>query len=128
MSVPVVGRNARFLKAGVAIAYGKSVGVRLNAEAISDYSMDSVSPALLASGKQSYSWSCDRVYIDETYALLLKAGTVFDIIFSPVGTPLGANYVTLHDCIITSVEQSAGESGAVAERMSGEAKTLTIDS
>jgi hypothetical protein len=116
------------LKAGVPIAYGKSVSVRLNAEAIKDYSMDSVSPALLESGKQSYSWSVDRVYTDETYALLLKAGTLFDIIFSPVGTPLGANYMTLHDCIITGVDHSAGESGAVSERMSGEAKTLTIDS
>lgn len=122
MAGPYVGRNARFYKDGSVIAYAKSIGVRMNAEAIMDGSMDSVSPALLASGKQSYSWSCDRLYIDEAYSTLLTGGSTFTIVFAPTGTN-EAPKITMTGCVITSAEHSAGESGAVMERVSGEALT-----
>jgi hypothetical protein len=122
----VVGRNARILygtPTPVAIAYGKNITVKMSAEAIKEYSVDSASPAILASGNQTYTWSIDRLYVDETYANLLLSGTTFQIIFSPIGTPLGSHYVTLTGCIITSSEHSAGESGGVLEKLSGEALT-----
>jgi hypothetical protein len=124
MVAPYVGRNARFYKDGVVIAYGRSISVRLSAEAIMDGSMDSKAPALLVSGKQSYGWSIDRLFIDEAYATILTGGSTFTIIFAPTGVN-EAPKITLAGCIITGADHSAGESGAVLERVSGEALTCT---
>ena len=43
---PVLGRNARLLKAGVAIGYGKNIATVADAESIKVYSMDSLTPAV----------------------------------------------------------------------------------
>ena len=52
MSTPVLGRNARLLKGGVAIGYGKNISVKASAELIKEYSMDSLTPAVTGAGKQ----------------------------------------------------------------------------
>ena len=83
--VPVVGRDARLIKSSVAIGFGKSIKVSADAEEIKVYSMDSLQPAITAAGKQSFKWSCDRLFTDKTYLALLMAGTKFDLVFAPEG-------------------------------------------
>lgn len=58
---------------------------------------------------------------------LLIAGTKFDLIFAPENTPIvGTQYETWEDCVILSCERTAGESGGVLEKISGEAAGITL--
>ena len=127
MSVPVLGRNARLIKANLPIGYCKNISVKASAELIKEYSMDSLTPAVSGAGKQSFAWSAERLFTDATYLDLLIAGTPFDLIFAPEGTPIaGTQYETWEDCIILSCERTAGESGGVLEKISGEAAGITL--
>jgi hypothetical protein len=122
LSTPVLGRNARLLKDGAAIGYGKNISVKASAEIIKAYSMDALTPAVTGAGKQSFTWSMERLYTDDTYIALLLAGTQFDLIFAPEGTPTNGNYETWTNCTILSCERTAGEDGALLEKLSGEAE------
>jgi hypothetical protein len=125
MSIPVLGRNARLIKGNTPIGYGKNISVKASAELIKEYSMDALTPAVSGSGKQSFTWSMERLFTDKTYLDLLIAGTSFDLIFAPEGTPIvGTQYETWKDCIILSCERTAGESGGVLEKISGEAGSV----
>jgi hypothetical protein len=125
MSTPVLGRNARLIKGNTPIGYGKNISVKASAELIKEYSMDSLTPAVSGAGKQSFAWSMERLFTDKTYLALLIAGTSFDLIFAPEGTPIvGTQYETWHDCVILSCERTAGESGGVLEKISGEAASV----
>jgi hypothetical protein len=126
MSTPVLGRNARLLKAGQPIGYGKNISIKAAAEMIKDYSMDSLTPAVSGVGKQSFTWTMERLYTDGANMTLLLAGTQFDLIFAPTGTPLGTNYETWTNCTILSCERTAGESGGLLEKISGEAEGVTV--
>jgi hypothetical protein len=125
MSTPVLGRNARLIKGNTPIGYGKNISVKASAELIKEYSMDSLTPAVSGAGKQSFAWSMERLFTDKTYLALLIAGTSFDLIFAPEGTPIvGTQYETWHDCVILSCERTAGETGGVLEKISGEAGSV----
>jgi hypothetical protein len=88
--------------------------------------MDSLTPAVTGSGKQTFTWSMERLYTDKTYMALLLAGTKFDLVFAPEGSPYEATaYETWTDCIILSCEHSAAESDGVLEKLSGEAGGCT---
>jgi hypothetical protein len=122
MAGPYAGRVARLYKDAVLIAYGKNISVKMTAEAVKDSSMDHAAPELLASGNQGFTFSIDRLYVDEAYGIIITGGTTFTIIFAPSGVN-AAPKVTLTGCVITSCEHSAGESGAVLEKVAGEALT-----
>jgi hypothetical protein len=125
-TTPLVGRNARFYRAGVAVAYAKSISVDLSAEVIKDYSMDAAAPALLASGNQTFTWSVEKLYVGEEWATLLLAGTVFDVVFAPKGTsPVTSPYLTLSNCIVSKVGSKAGMASGILLNVSGEAKSVT---
>jgi hypothetical protein len=122
---PVLGRNARLLKSGAAIGYGKNITVGAAAEMIKVYSMDSLTPAVTGAGKQSFTWSMERLFTDETYISLLMAGTQFDLIFAPEGTPTTSTaYETWKNCSILKCERSASEDGGLLEKISGEAEDV----
>ena len=122
----LLGRNARLLKGGVAIGLGKNISVKASAEIIKEYSMDSLSPAVTGAGKQSFEWSCERLYTDKTYLELLVAGTKFDLVFAPDGTAQGANNETWKNCSILSCERTAAETGGLLEKISGEAESVEL--
>jgi hypothetical protein len=122
--VPVLGRDARLIKSSVAIGYGKSIKVSADAEEIKVYSMDSLQPAITAAGKQSFKWSCDRLFTDKTYLALLMAGTKFDLVFAPEGDAEGDTIETWKNCSILHCERSAGEDDGVLESISGSAETV----
>jgi hypothetical protein len=122
---PVLGRNARLLKSGAAIGYGKNITVDASAEMIKVYSMDSLTPAVTGSGKQSFTWSMERLFTDKTYLSLLMAGTQFDLIFAPEGTPTtSTEYETWKNCSILKCSRSASEDGGLLEKISGEAEDV----
>jgi hypothetical protein len=50
------------------------------------------------------------------------AGTQFDLIFAPEGTPLSSSqYETWKNCSILKCERTASEDGGLLEKISGEA-------
>jgi hypothetical protein len=127
MSIPVLGRNARLIKGNTPIGYGKNISVKASAELIKEYSMDALTPAVSGSGKQSFTWSMERLFTDKTYLDLLINGTLFDLVFAPEGTPTaGTKYETWNDCVILSCERTAGETGGVLEKISGESGSITF--
>lgn len=127
MSVPVLGRDARLIKGDTPIGYGKNISVKASAEIIKEYSMDSLTPAVSGSGKQTFTWSAERLFTDKTYLKLLQDGTIFDLVFAPEGTPTtGTKYETWSNCVILSCERTAGETGAVLEKISGEASGISF--
>ena len=126
MSVPVLGRNARLYKDSVVIGYGKNIRVKAAAELIKEYSMDALTPCIVAPGKQSFTWEADKLYINGAWMTLLLAGTEFDLLFQPAGTYTSVPYETWNDCVVLNVERTAGETGGVLEKVSGEATTVTV--
>ena len=56
MSTPELGRDACLFKDGVVIGYAKDISVKASADHIKEYSMDSLTPAIVASGKQTFIW------------------------------------------------------------------------
>jgi hypothetical protein len=125
MSVPVLGRNARLKQGTTEIGYGKNISVKASAEIIKDYSMDALTPAVSGAGKQTFTWSMERLFTDATYLALLLAGTKFDLVFEPEGSAASTNDETWTDCIILNCERTAGETGGVLEKISGEAEGVT---
>ena len=107
--VPVLGRNARFIRDTNEIAYGKGISVAADAEIIKVYSMDSLQPAITGAGKQSFKWSCDRLFTDKSNLADLIAGTKFDMLFAPEGDPDGETVETWKNCTILHCERKAGE-------------------
>jgi hypothetical protein len=126
LSTPLLGRNARLLKDGTVIGYGKNISVKASAELIKEYSMDALTPAIVAPGKQSFKWTAEKLYIDGSFMTLLLVGTEFDIVFAPTGSPTQAPYETWTDCVVLSVERTAGETGGVIEKVEGEAESVTV--
>ncbi len=127
MSVPVLGRNARLFKDNVAIGYGKNISVKATAEIIKDYSMDSLQPAVTGSSARTFTWSMERLYTDDAYLTILLAGTQFDLVFAPQGSPYeSTDYETWKDCTILSCEHSASETGGVLEKLTGEAEDVDL--
>jgi hypothetical protein len=123
--VPVLGRNARLLQGSTEIGYGKNISVKASAEIIKDYSMDALTPAVSGAGKQTFTWSMERLFTDATYLALLLAGTKFDLVFAPEGAAASTNDETWTNCIILNCERTAGETGGVLEKISGEAEGVT---
>ena len=125
-ATPKIGRDARLLKSGVEIGYGKNISVDADAELIKVYSMDALTPEITAAGKQTFKWSMERLFTDATYLSLLLAGTSFNLIFAPEGTPLDSSeYETWTGCVILHREVKAGESDGIIENISGEATGVT---
>jgi hypothetical protein len=126
-ATPKIGRNARLVKGATAIGYGKNISTDADAEEIKVYSMDKLTPEIIAAGKQSFKWSMDRLFTDATYLSLLLAGTSFDMIFAPEGTPLGSSkYETWTGCKILHRGTKAGEDDGIRENLNGSATGVTV--
>ncbi len=125
-SVPRLGRNARFYKDGTVIAYGKNISVKAQAEILKEYSMDALTPAVSGAGKQTFTWTCERLYTNGAFLTFLLAGTQFDIVFAPTGSSTTTPYETWSNCTITSRSVKAGESGGIIENIEGEAESAAV--
>src|SRR5665648_105571 len=120
--VPVLGRNARLLQGSTEIGFGKNISVKASAEIIKDYSMDALTPAVSGAGKQTFTWSMERLYTDGAFLALLLAGTKFDLEFAPDGSTSAETWT---NCIILNCERTGAETGGLLEKISGEAEGVT---
>ena len=121
-----LGRNARLYKDGTVIGFIKNVSVKAQAEMIKDYSIDANTPAVSGPGKQSFTWSAERLYTSGAYMTLLLGGTQFDLIFAPTGSSNTAPYETWNNCTILNVERTFAETAGLIEKISGEAESVTV--
>jgi hypothetical protein len=119
-----LGRDARLFKGETAIGLGKNISVKASAESIKVYTMDSLAPAVTGAGKQSFSWSAERLFTGPEYVKLLLAGTKFDLVFAPDGDVEGDFIETWKNCSILNRECKAGESDGLMENISGEAESV----
>lgn len=126
MSTPMLGRIARLYKNGTVIGHGKNISVKAAAELIKDYDMDSLTPAIVAPGKQSFKWTAEKFYLNGSWMTLILAGTPFDIVFQPTGTYKTAPYEEWTGCVVLSVERTAGEAGGLIEKIEGEATAVSV--
>ena len=128
MSTPIVGRSGKILKDSVPIGYCRGVTTTFTAEAVKDYSLDDVAPAVLETGNQTYTVSIEKLFVDSEYANLLLNGTKFDIELGPKGTtPPGEPKITLNDVVMTSWKiETPKMTGAVIENIEAEAASVTI--
>jgi hypothetical protein len=108
------------------IGHGKNISVKAAAELIKDYDMDSLTPAIIAPGKQSFTWTAEKFYLDGSWMTLILAGTEFNMVFQPAGTYKTAPYEEWTECVVLSVERTAGEAGGIIERIQGEAKAVSV--
>ncbi len=88
--------------------------------------MDSLTPAIVAPGKQGFTWSAEKLYVNGSWMTLLLAGTEFNLVFAPTGSNTQAPYETWSNCVVLSVERTAGETGGILEKVDGEAKSVTV--
>ena len=119
-----LGRDARLFKGETAIGLGKNISIKASAESIKVYTMDSLAPAVTGAGKQSFSWSAERLFTGPEYVKLLLAGTKFDLVFAPDGEDDGDFIETWTNCTILNREFKAGESDGLMENISGEAESI----
>ena len=128
MSTPTytlgLGRDARLFNGETAIGLGKNISVKATAESIKVYTMDSLAPAVTGAGKQSFSWSAERLFTGPEYIKLLLAGTKFDLVFAPDGAVDGDFIETWKNCTILNRECKAGESDGLMENITGEAESI----
>src|SRR3990172_1399388 len=95
-----LGRNARLFKAGIVVAYSKKISIAATAEIIKVYSNDALTPALTGAGKQTFTWSIDKLFVTGSLLTDLKAGTKFTLIYASSGSSTVAPYITLTNCTI----------------------------
>ena len=119
-----LGRDARLFQGTTVIGLGKNISIKASAESIKVYTMDSLAPAVTGAGKQSFSWSAERLFTGPEYVKLLLAGTKFDLVFGPDGEVDGDFIETWKNCTILNREVKAGESDGLMENISGEAESI----
>ena len=121
-----LGRDARLVISSTPIGYGKNISTKATAESIKVYSMDSLAPAVIGAGKQTFNWSMERLFTGPEHVQTLLAGTKFDLIFAPDGSASGGSIETWDNCTILSREVTAGETDGVIEKISGEAEGVSF--
>lgn len=113
---------------GTLCGSAKGVTIGISADLIKDYCFGSgQDPNVLAQGNRSYPVSIDTLYIDETWAEKVLAGTPITLEVYDTGSPTGKKY-TLNNVVLNNWEAIFPQDGVVGEGFSGEGKTITLPS
>ena len=121
MSTPSSGRTGDVYIDNSKVGHVKGCSISVKVEVIKDYSQDSVSPALLEAGNQSYKIDIDSMWLDNNWLSAVLAGTAVDIKLSG-GT---GGDITLTDCILSDWKLDKKLTGAILESVSAEGKGVT---
>jgi hypothetical protein len=105
----------------------KTVSTSIDAALVKEYVLGSDTPAYLASGNKTFKVSIDVLYANDKYASKVLAGTQFDVVIAPNGWGSGNPLVTLRDVVINSWKQSIDQAGVIAESLSGEGDSVTLE-
>ena len=90
-------------------------------EAIKDYSQDSVSPALLEAGNQTYKVDIDSMWVDNDILDKVLEGLAVDVELESAGS---AGSITLNDVILTDWKQDKKLAGIFCKVLAAKAKPL----
>jgi hypothetical protein len=118
---PIIGRLAVVTMGGVTIGYAQGVTTDINADLIKEYQLGSDKAAILASGNKSFKLSVDMMYIDNTYASQVLAGTAVDFVIYPGGTTnTGYPKITIKNVILNAFSFKADQKGIMTGKVTGE--------
>jgi hypothetical protein len=83
--------------------------------------MDSNKPAFSDPGNLTFDWSAEFFSVGSAWLTKILAGTKFDMVFSPTGSPHTGEYETWTGCYLTKRGRKAGMTGALLENVAGKA-------
>jgi hypothetical protein len=126
MSTPLIGRNAVVKKDTTEIGYCTGVRATIDVDLIKAYKFGSDKPAVLESGKKSFTVRIDKMYIDSTYATDVLNGTKVAIDVFPNGTGTGKPKITLSNVVLTGWDLTIDQDGVIMESVEGEADNVTF--
>jgi hypothetical protein len=129
MSTPLIGRNGVIqMSSGTAVTIGFVQGFtdEMTADLIKEFALGSDKAAILAAGNKHFKFSIDRLFIDKTYQQYVYGGTNVDIIIAPAGTSTGKEKYTYGSCALTAWSMKVDQKGVVAEKVAGEASSITV--
>jgi len=124
MSTPLVGSEAVILKDGTEIGYAKGVTIGIDVDLIKEYVMGSTTPAVLKAGNKSFSFSIEKMFIDNSFINDILNGSTVTIVVRPAGTGANLPEITLTNAIFTSWELSIEQDGVIMESIGGEAESI----
>lgn len=125
-ATPIIGRNAVILMGVTAIGYATGVSSSINIDLIKEFGLGSDKAKVLSAGNKHFKLSCDKMYIDNTYATAVLAGTAVDFIIAPAGTATGKPKITIKNVVLTVWDWKADQKGIVTEKVSGEGNDFII--
>jgi hypothetical protein len=126
MSTPLIGRNAVIQMGTTTIGYAQGMTTDLNVDLIKEFAFNSDKAAVLAAGNKHFKVSCDRMFIDGTYATQVLGGTPVNFIIGPAGTTTGSVKLTISNVVLTVWSWKADPKGIVTEKVQGEGNNLTV--
>jgi len=117
---PLIGRLAVIQMGGVTIGFATGITTDITVDKIEEFAMQSDKAAILASGNKHFKISCDMMYIDNTYASAVLAGTPLDFIIAPGGTTTtGYPKITVKNVILDAFSFKADQKGIVTAKITG---------
>ena len=117
---PVIGRLAVIQMNAVTIGFATGITTDITADKIEEYALQSDKPAILASGNKHFKIGADMMYIDNTYASQVLAGTPLDFIIAPAGTTnTGYPKITVKNVVLDAFNFKADQKGIVTAKITG---------
>ena len=119
-NLPIVGRIAVIEMGTTPIGFAMGITTDLTAELIKEFQLGSDKAAILASGNKTFKIGADMMYIDNTYASQVLAGTPIDFLIAPAGTSVGNPKITVKNVVLNAFNFKADQKGIVTAKISGE--------
>jgi hypothetical protein len=107
---------------GFATGFTCNIGVDL----IKEFALGSDKAQVLSGGNKSFKVSCDKMYIDNTYASQVLGGTPVDFVIGPAGSSTGKPKITIKNVVLTVWDFKADQKGIVSEKVSGEGNDFVV--
>lgn len=105
---------------GVTIGFATGITTDITVDKIEEYALGSDKPQIVASGNKHFKIGCDMMYIDNTYASALLAGTPADFIIAPGGTTTtGYPKITVKNVVLDAFNFKADQKGIVTGKITG---------
>jgi len=125
---PIRGRAAVIEYGTTAIGKVKNITLTATEDVIKDYSMDQVTPEVLAPGDLTLEFTAEKLWVDSVYVNLLlnQTYTGISIIIYPAGKNSGETAFTLTNVILSRWNLTADKDGVVLSGIRGEGQTLTV--
>ena len=126
MSTPLIGRNAVIQMGATTIGFATGFTSNISVDLIKEYAMGSDKASVLSAGNKSFKVSCDKMYIDNTYASQVLGGVAVDFVIAPAGTTIGKPKITIKNVVLTVWDWKADQKGIVSEKVSGEGNDFVV--